>query len=98
MTPARTLLQTMALGALLAAQMHGAMSMPGVRQALRTIDVPTARLAQPDPMQVAAIGEAGTTWKAFAPCREPALMDAGRRSPGEAPVTIYAVRPCGPGF
>ena len=37
MKTAPTFLQTLALTALLAAQMHGALSMPGIRQALRII-------------------------------------------------------------
>ena len=37
MKTASTLLQTLALSALLAAQVHGAITIPGARQALRTI-------------------------------------------------------------
>jgi len=97
MTPARTFLQTIALGALLTAQMHGALSMPGVRQALRTIDVPVARQTQPAALP-AAVGDAGADWKAAAACRESGRIHSGRRAPGASPVTIYAIRPCGLGF
>ncbi|MBN9222938.1 MAG: hypothetical protein J0I79_33825 [Mesorhizobium sp.] len=38
MKTASRLLQILALGACFTAQVHGAFSMPGVRQALRTID------------------------------------------------------------
>lgn len=60
MTPARTFLQTIALGALLTAQMHGALLMPGVRQALRTIDVPVARQTQPAALPAAVAMQAPT--------------------------------------
>jgi hypothetical protein len=45
-TASRTL-QILALSACLAAQAHGAITMPGVRQALRMIDGVTARIAAP---------------------------------------------------
>lgn len=56
MKTASSLLQTMALSALLAAQVHGALAMPGVRQALRMI------AGQPTPpiLCVAAIRLAAT--------------------------------------
>lgn len=44
MNTPRTILQTIALSALLGAQMHGALIMPGVRQALRMIDMPVVRM------------------------------------------------------
>ena len=45
-TASRTL-QILALSACFAAQMHGAIAMPGVRQAMRTIDGVTAQIVQP---------------------------------------------------
>ncbi|RUU11198.1 hypothetical protein EOD23_11140 [Mesorhizobium sp. USDA-HM6] len=45
-TASRTL-QILALSACLAAQMHGTFAMPGVRQALRTIDGATAQIPSP---------------------------------------------------
>ncbi|TIW20279.1 MAG: hypothetical protein E5V65_08605 [Mesorhizobium sp.] len=45
-TASRTL-QILALSACFAAQMHGTFTMPGVRQALRTIDAATAQIALP---------------------------------------------------
>jgi hypothetical protein len=46
-TASRTL-QILALSACFAAQMHGAIAMPGVRQALRTIDGASAQIALPN--------------------------------------------------
>ncbi|WP_254633996.1 hypothetical protein [Mesorhizobium sp. GbtcB19] len=40
-------LQILALSACFAAQMHGAIAMPGVRQAMRTIDGATAQIVLP---------------------------------------------------
>ena len=45
-TASRTL-QILALSACFAAQMHGAIAMPGVRQAMRTIDGVAAQITQP---------------------------------------------------
>ncbi|AZO31638.1 MULTISPECIES: hypothetical protein [unclassified Mesorhizobium] len=45
-TASRTL-QILALSACFAAQMHGTFTMPGVRQALRTIDAATVQIALP---------------------------------------------------
>ncbi|MEW6634631.1 MAG: hypothetical protein AB1440_27460 [Pseudomonadota bacterium] len=45
-TASRTL-QILALSACFAAQAHGAIAMPGVRQALRTIDSATTQSALP---------------------------------------------------
>ncbi|WP_192256640.1 hypothetical protein [Mesorhizobium silamurunense] len=45
-TASRTL-QILALSACFAAQMHGTFSMPGVRQALRTIDAASSQSALP---------------------------------------------------
>ena len=45
-TVSRTL-QILALRACFAAQMHGTFTMPGVRQALRTIDCATSQSAVP---------------------------------------------------
>ena len=42
-TTSRTL-QILALSACFAAQMHGAIAMPGIRQALRTIDGASAQI------------------------------------------------------
>ncbi|TIS53341.1 MAG: hypothetical protein E5W93_15505 [Mesorhizobium sp.] len=55
-TASRTL-QILALSACFAAQMHGTFTMPGVRQALRTIDAATAQIALPiaAPVEVASV-------------------------------------------
>ncbi|TIR25564.1 MAG: hypothetical protein E5X34_08030 [Mesorhizobium sp.] len=45
-TASRTL-QILALSACFAAQMHGVITMPGVRQAMRTIDGATAQIVLP---------------------------------------------------
>jgi hypothetical protein len=45
-TTSRTL-QILALSACFAAQMHGAIAMPGIRQALRTIDGASAQIMLP---------------------------------------------------
>jgi hypothetical protein len=45
-TASRTL-QILALSACFAAQMHGVITMPGVRQAMRTIDGTTAQIVLP---------------------------------------------------
>ncbi|WP_167524533.1 MULTISPECIES: hypothetical protein [unclassified Mesorhizobium] len=45
-TASRTL-QILALSACFAAQMHGTFTMPGVRQALRTIDGATTQITLP---------------------------------------------------
>jgi hypothetical protein len=45
-TASRTL-QILALSACFAAQAHGTITMPGVRQALRTIDSVAAQIASP---------------------------------------------------
>ncbi|WP_292231558.1 hypothetical protein [Mesorhizobium sp.] len=45
-TASRTL-QILALSACFAAQMHGVITMPGVRQAMRTIDGATAQVVLP---------------------------------------------------
>jgi hypothetical protein len=45
-TTSRTL-QILALSACFAAQMHGAIAMPGIRQALRTIDGASAQIVLP---------------------------------------------------
>ncbi|MDX8524385.1 hypothetical protein RFM68_07695 [Mesorhizobium sp. MSK_1335] len=45
-TASRTL-QILALSACFAAQAHGTITMPGVRQAIRTIDGTTAQIALP---------------------------------------------------
>jgi hypothetical protein len=45
-TASRTL-QILALSACFAAQMHGAIAMPGVRQAIRTIDGASAQIVLP---------------------------------------------------
>ena len=45
-TASRTL-QILALSACFAAQMHGAIAMPGIRQALRTIDGASAQIVLP---------------------------------------------------
>lgn len=45
-TASRTL-QILALSACFAAQMHGVITMPGVRQAMRTIDGATVQIALP---------------------------------------------------
>ncbi|TPK76291.1 hypothetical protein FKO01_00665 [Mesorhizobium sp. B2-3-3] len=47
MKTASTLLQILALSACFTAQVHGAFSMPGVRQALRTIDGASGQKAAP---------------------------------------------------
>ena len=47
MKTASRLLQIIALSACFAAQAHGAFSMPGVRQAMRTIDSASAQSAKP---------------------------------------------------
>ncbi|RWN93812.1 MAG: hypothetical protein EOS05_15870 [Mesorhizobium sp.] len=47
MKPASRLLQILALGACFTAQAHGAFSMPGVRQALRTIDGASGQAVPP---------------------------------------------------
>ncbi|WP_214474693.1 hypothetical protein [Mesorhizobium sp. dw_380] len=47
MKTASTLLQILALSACFTAQVHGAFSMPGVRQALRTIDGTSSQNAMP---------------------------------------------------
>ncbi|WP_027058225.1 hypothetical protein [Mesorhizobium loti] len=47
MTTASRLLQILALSACFTAQVHGAFSMPGVRQALRTIDGASNQSALP---------------------------------------------------
>ena len=51
-----TLLQTLALAALLAAQVHGAITMPGVRQALRIIGGQPAPIFCSSAIQIAAVG------------------------------------------
>ncbi len=51
-TASRTL-QILALSACFAAQAHGTITMPGVRQALRTIDGATVQIALP--ISVAAV-------------------------------------------
>lgn len=48
-TASRTL-QILALSACFAAQMHGTFSMPGVRQALRTIESASSQSALPPPV------------------------------------------------
>ncbi|AZO05912.1 MULTISPECIES: hypothetical protein [unclassified Mesorhizobium] len=55
-TASRTL-QILALSACFAAQMHGVITMPGVRQAIRTIDGATAQVVLP-------VGAAAETVKA----------------------------------
>jgi len=45
-TASRTL-QILALSACFAAQAHGTITMPGIRQAMRTIDGATAQIALP---------------------------------------------------
>lgn len=55
-TASRTL-QILALSACFAAQAHGTIAMPGVRQALRTIDAATAQIALP----IAAAAETAKT-------------------------------------
>ncbi|RWL75854.1 MAG: hypothetical protein EOR68_30995 [Mesorhizobium sp.] len=55
-TASRTL-QILALSACFAAQMHGVITMPGVRQAMRTIDGASAQIALP-------VGAAAETAKA----------------------------------
>jgi hypothetical protein len=57
-TASRTL-QILALSACFAAQMHGVITMPGVRQAMRTIDGASAQIALP-------VGAATETVKAVA--------------------------------
>ncbi|WP_176479164.1 hypothetical protein [Mesorhizobium sp. WSM3860] len=47
MKTASRILQILALSACFAAQMHGTFSMPGVRQALRTIDAATVQITLP---------------------------------------------------
>jgi hypothetical protein len=57
MKTASRLLQILALSACFAAQAHGAFSMPGVRQAMRTIDSASAQGTKPSAatIQIAAL-------------------------------------------
>lgn len=69
MKTASTLLQTLALSALLAAQVHGAITMPGVRQALRMIAGQPAPIFCSSAFQVAAVGpSSNASPEAIQPC------------------------------
>ena len=68
MKTASSLLQTLALGALLAAQVHGAITMPGVRQALRMIGTQPSPVFCNSGTQAAAGGHSGASGAALEPC------------------------------
>jgi len=68
MKTASSLLQTIALGALLAAQVHGAITMPGVRQALRIIGTQTSPVFCNSGNQAAAVRHSGMDWAPLEPC------------------------------
>lgn len=52
MKTASTFLQILALSACFAAQVHGTFAMPGVRQALRTIDGPNSQSMPPISLEI----------------------------------------------
>ncbi|WP_165779780.1 hypothetical protein [Mesorhizobium sanjuanii] len=52
MRTASTFLQILALSACLAAQVHGTFAMPGVRQALRTIDGTNSQSMPPVSLEI----------------------------------------------
>lgn len=68
MKTASSILQTIALGALLAAQVHGAITMPGVRQALRIIGTQTSPVFCNSGNQIVAVGHSGASRAALEPC------------------------------
>lgn len=68
MRTASTLLQTIALGALLAAQVHGAVTMPGIRQALRIIGGQPAPVFCSSAVQIASASPSDTDAAAIQPC------------------------------
>jgi hypothetical protein len=68
MRTASTLLQTLALGALLAAQVHGAITMPGVRQALRMIAGQPAAVFCTSAVRIAALAPSATGSATIEPC------------------------------
>jgi hypothetical protein len=68
MKTASSILQTIALAALLAAQVHGAMTMPGVRQALRIIGTQTSPVFCNSGNQVMTAGYSGTDAELLQPC------------------------------
>ncbi len=68
MKTASTLLQTLALGALLAAQVHGAITMPGVRQALRIIAGQPAPVFCSSAVQIASLDSYTVADASIEPC------------------------------
>jgi hypothetical protein len=68
MKTASSILQTIALAALLAAQVHGAMTMPGVRQALRIIGTQTSPVFCNSGNQVMTAGYSGMDAEFLQPC------------------------------
>ncbi|MGN6303260.1 MAG: hypothetical protein ACTHNH_00480 [Mesorhizobium sp.] len=68
MKTASSLLQTIALGALLAAQVHGAITMPGVRQALRIIGTQSSPVFCNSGNQAATVRHSGIDWAPLEPC------------------------------
>lgn len=68
MKTASALLQTLALGALLAAQVHGAITMPGVRQALRIIAGQPAPVFCASAVHGARVGALDVAYGSIEPC------------------------------
>lgn len=68
MKTASAFLQTLALSALLAAQVHGAITMPGVRQALRMIAGQPAPVFCSSAVHVAVLGAFDAASETIDPC------------------------------
>lgn len=68
MKTASTLFQTLALTALLAAQVHGSLTMPGVRQALRIISGQPTQVFCSSAFHIATVGQTNAGVTAIEPC------------------------------